>query len=172
MARKVNTRTPNTRKSKPKSGAKASSKNIYITIAIVVVLVGSIGLYFFLGRGSSGASGGGSEVTTPSGLRYVDEVVGTGPSPTKGHQVTVNYVGTLENGTKFDSSYDRNQPFSFAIGTGGVINGWDEGVMTMKVGGKRKLIIPPNLGYGSRGMPPKIPGNSTLVFEVELLSVQ
>jgi len=111
-------------------------------------------------------------VTTPSGLKYIDEVVGTGPSPQKGQQVTVHYVGTLEDGKKFDSSRDRNQPFTFTIGVGQVIKGWDEGVMSMKVGGKRKLIIPPDLGYGSRGAPPAIPPNATLTFEVELLSVK
>lgn len=125
---------------------------------------------FILFNGCS--SNGDNEVTTPSGLKYIDEVVGTGPSPQKGQQVTVHYVGTLEDGKKFDSSRDRNQPFTFTIGVGQVIKGWDEGVMSMKVGGKRKLIIPPDLGYGSRGAPPAIPPNATLTFEVELLSVK
>jgi len=125
---------------------------------------------FMLYNGCS--SNGDNEVTTPSGLKYIDEVVGTGPSPQKGQQVTVHYVGTLEDGKKFDSSRDRNQPFTFTIGVGQVIKGWDEGVMSMKVGGKRKLIIPPDLGYGSRGAPPAIPPNATLTFEVELLSVK
>jgi FKBP-type peptidyl-prolyl cis-trans isomerase len=118
------------------------------------------------------SNGDKNEVTTPSGLKYIDEVVGTGPSPQKGEQVTVHYVGTLEDGKKFDSSRDRNQPLVFTIGVGQVIKGWDEGVMSMKVGGKRKLIIPPDLGYGSRGAPPAIPPNSTLIFEVELLGVK
>ena len=111
-------------------------------------------------------------MTTPSGLQYVDEIVGTGPSPEKGQQVTVHYTGTLEDGKKFDSSRDRNQPLPFTIGIGQVIKGWDEGIMSMKVGGKRKLIIPPDLGYGQRGAPPAIPPGVTLVFEVELLSVK
>ena len=109
--------------------------------------------------------------TTPSGLKYEDKVVGTGASPMTGQRVSVHYTGTLTNGTKFDSSVDRGQPFTFIIGTGGVIKGWDEGVATMKVGGKRLLEIPPALGYGARANGP-IPANSTLLFEVELLSVQ
>ena len=110
-------------------------------------------------------------VTTPSGLQYEDIVEGAGPSPTAGKTVSVHYVGTLTDGTKFDSSRDRGQPFQFPIGAGRVIKGWDEGVMTMKVGGKRKLTIPPDLGYGTRGIGP-IPPNATLVFEVELLGVE
>jgi peptidylprolyl isomerase len=113
----------------------------------------------------------GKLVTTESGLQYEDIVVGTGVSPTPGQNVSVHYTGTLENGTKFDSSVDRGQPFQFRIGTGRVIKGWDEGVMSMRVGGKRKLIIPPALAYGSRSMGP-IPPNSTLIFEVELLGVE
>jgi len=110
--------------------------------------------------------------TTPSGLQYVDLREGTGASPQAGQRVTVHYTGWLTDGSKFDSSVDRGQPFPFVIGRGEVIPGWDEGVMSMKVGGKRKLIIPPGLGYGERGFPGAIPPNSTLVFEVELLGVQ
>ena len=108
--------------------------------------------------------------TLPDGLRYEDEVVGTGLSPTQGQTVTVHYTGWLQNGTKFDSSRDRGQPFSFQLGTGQVIKGWDEGVATMKVGGKRKLTIPPDLAYGSRGAGGVIPPGATLTFDVELLS--
>jgi peptidylprolyl isomerase len=108
---------------------------------------------------------------TASGLKYEDEVVGTGASPKTGQRVTVNYTGTLVNGTKFDSSLDHGTPFTFVIGTGSVIKGWDEGVATMKVGGKRLLYVPAALGYGSRANGP-IPANSDLIFEVELLSVQ
>jgi peptidylprolyl isomerase len=112
------------------------------------------------------------EVTTPTGLKYVDLVVGTGANPKPGDRVTVHYIGTLESGEKFDSSYDHGRPLTIQIGMGKVIKGWDEGVMTMRVGGKRKLIIPPQLGNGTDGRPPVIPGNSTLIFEVELLSIQ
>lgn len=105
-------------------------------------------------------------------LKIEDEVVGMGDIALAGKTVTVNYVGTLTDGTKFDSSYDRNQSFTFHLGAGEVIKGWDEGVAGMKVGGKRKLTIPSDLGYGPAGAPPTIPGNATLVFEVELLKVE
>ena len=110
-------------------------------------------------------------VTTPSGLKYIDLQEGTGATPQPGQTVVVHYTGTLENGTKFDSSLDRNQPFKFKIGVGQVIKGWDEGVGTMKVGGRRRLIIPAELGYGARGAGGVIPPNATLIFEVELLKI-
>lgn len=109
---------------------------------------------------------------TASGLGYIDLKVGTGKTPKTGQKVTVHYTGWLTDNTKFDSSVDRGTPFSFVIGQGQVIKGWDEGVLTMKVGGKRKLIIPPELGYGSRGAGSKIPPGAYLIFEVELLSVE
>ncbi|HET7153458.1 MAG TPA: FKBP-type peptidyl-prolyl cis-trans isomerase [Candidatus Kapabacteria bacterium] len=112
-------------------------------------------------------------VTTKSGLQYIDEVVGKGAEPKTGQTVTVNYTGWLKNGKKFDSSLDRHDPFHFTLGAGQVIKGWDEGVATMKVGGKRKLIIPPDLGYGSRDVGNGlIPANSELIFEVELLDAK
>ena len=111
-------------------------------------------------------------VTTPSGLKYVELKEGTGATPQAGQTVEVHYVGTLEDGTKFDSSRDRGQPFSFKIGVGQVIKGWDEGLSTMKVGGRRQLIIPAELGYGSRGAGGVIPPNATLLFDVELLGVK
>jgi len=114
----------------------------------------------------------GQKMTTPSGLEYEDETIGKGPKPTKGQHVTVHYVGTLTNGTKFDSSRDRDEPFTFAIGEGEVIAGWDEGVMSMHVGGRRKLTIPPQLGYGAHGAGGVIPPNATLIFDVELLDVK
>lgn len=107
-------------------------------------------------------------VTTASGLKYLDMVEGSGEAPQAGQTVTVHYTGTLENGSKFDSSRDRGTPFKFKLGGGQVIKGWDEGIASMKVGGRRQLVIPPELGYGSRGIGP-IPPNSTLIFDVELL---
>jgi peptidylprolyl isomerase len=138
-------------------------------VIIGVLVLGALALLF--SRGSLGGRGGG-EVTTQTGLKYSDVKEGDGPSPKQGQTVVVHYTGMLENGTKFDSSLDTGKPAEFKIGVGAVIKGWDEGLMSMKVGGKRKLIIPASLGYGPQGRPPKIPGNSTLVFDVELLGVK
>lgn len=110
--------------------------------------------------------------TTPSGLQYIDEFIGDGDSPMEGEMVTVHYTGKLTNGKVFDSSVKRGDPFSFVIGVGQVIKGWDEGLLDMKPGGKRTLIIPPDLGYGSRGAGGVIPPDATLIFEVELLSIR
>ncbi len=120
---------------------------------------------------TAAAAPAGGEVTLPGGTKYVDEVVGTGPEATAGSTVAVHYTGTLTDGTKFDSSRDRNEPFEFQLGGGQVIKGWDEGVAGMKVGGKRKLTIPAEQGYGARAMGP-IPPNSTLLFDVELVAVK
>ena len=109
--------------------------------------------------------------TTPSGLTYQEVAEGSGAEAKKGDQVSVHYTGWLVEGTKFDSSKDRGDPFEFRLGAGQVIKGWDEGVAGMKVGGTRKLTIPPSLGYGARGAGGVIPANATLVFEVELLGV-
>ena len=110
--------------------------------------------------------------STPSGLRYQDVKQGDGAEATADRTVSVHYTGWLPNGEKFDSSRDRNQPFGFTLGAGQVIAGWDEGVAGMKVGGRRKLVIPADLGYGTAGAPPAIPPGATLVFDVELLDVR
>ena len=139
-----------------------------VAAVIIVALLAGAAAYLFV---PSLPGRGGAEVTTPSGLKYTDLVVGTGPSPRTGQTAVVHYTGRLTDGTKFDSSVDKGQPYSFALGTGTVIKGWDEGVATMKVGGKRHLVVPPALGYGP--MPrPKIPANSILEFDVELLDVK
>ena len=113
----------------------------------------------------------GKPKTTASGLQYWDITVGTGATAATGKTVKVHYTGWLTNGKKFDSSIDRGEPFAFSLGAGQVIKGWDEGVAGMKVGGKRQLKIPPELGYGARGAGNAIPPNSTLIFDVELLDV-
>lgn len=123
-------------------------------------------------RGDSPPASPGEVVTTKSGLSYIDVEVGKGRTAKKGDTVVVHYTGRLTNGKKFDSSVDRNEPFVFPLGAGRVIKGWDEGVVGMKEGGKRKLIIPPQLGYGERGAGTSIPPNAELHFDVELLKVQ
>jgi len=116
-----------------------------------------------------------NNITTPAtrtGLIYIEDTKGTGPMAQAGHTVKVHYTGRLLDGTKFDSSHDRNQPFEFEVGKGKVIKGWDEGIPKMSVGGKARLIIPSKIAYGERGAPPSISPYSTLVFEVELLEVK
>ena len=127
-------------------------------------------LAFFLPVALAACGGGDEAPTGPSNLVAVDLVVGTGSAVASGDTVTVHYVGTLTNGTKFDSSYDCGQPYTFRVGAGQVIAGWDQGLVGMRVGGKRRLTIPPSLGYGNRANGP-IPANSTLVFEIDLLSI-
>lgn len=123
--------------------------------------------------GSSAAvtSGGGNEVTLPNGLRYQDLKVGDGALAETGKTISVHYTGTLPNGTQFDSSVGGS-PYTLKLGAGTVIKGWDEGIKGMRVGGKRKLTIPPDMAYGATGYPPVIPPNSTLLFDVELMEVR
>ena len=134
-------------------------------ISAALVLLGAVS------PAISDAASGSGQTTTASGLKYEDVKVGSGDTAEAGKTVSVHYTGWLTNGTKFDSSKDRGQPFDFPLGGGRVIKGWDEGVNGMKVGGVRKLTIPPELGYGARGAGGVIPPNATLVFEVELLKV-
>jgi peptidylprolyl isomerase len=134
------------------------------------LLLGSDGSKSTVASGPTPVADGDYE-TTGSGLQYHDLKPGTGATPTKGQKVTVHYTGWLTNGKQFDSSKKKDRPFTFEIGRRKVIRGWDEGVMSMKVGGLRQLRIPSNLGYGSVGSPPVIPKNATLVFEVELLDI-
>ena len=143
------------------------------SLVVAAVLTAMCSVSAMAGQEPAGAKGkaaAAKTVTTASGLKYTDVKVGSGASPVKGKKVKVHYTGTLENGKQFDSSVGK-QPFSFVIGVGQVIPGWDEGVMGMKVGGKRKLIIPSKLGYGAAGAGGVIPPNATLLFDVELLDV-
>jgi peptidylprolyl isomerase len=141
-------------------------------LILMAALLGACAPGASSGAAAPVAAKGGAMQTTPSGLQYEDLVVGNGATPQAGQTAQVHYTGWLDNGTKFDSSVDRGQPFEFRLGQGQVIKGWDEGVATMKVGGKRRLVIPPELGYGSRGAGGVIPPNARLTFEVELLGVR
>ena len=142
-------------------------------LALVAILTGGCA---GIDPGTATAQEVGKTVTTPSGLQIIDTQIGTGATPRTGQTCVMHYTGLLyqggAKGQKFDSSVDRGRPFEFPIGLQRVIPGWDEGVATMKVGGKRTLIIPPELGYGARGAGGVIPPNATLIFEVELLDVK
>ncbi len=160
---------------------------LYVVLIVIVILVG---YYLFsspsyssinanqansrsaVNQSNNSVSTSSNNTNTSGQLQITDEVIGTGAVAQKGDLVTVNYIGTFLDGKKFDSSYDRHQPFQFTLGAGDVIQGWDEGVIGMRVGGKRKLVIPPSLAYGSAGAGGVIPPNATLVFEIDLLKVQ
>jgi len=152
---------------------RTSSRSRAFSFALAIITVIAGGMF---ASASVQAQTAGKPMTTPSGLQIIDSKVGTGASPKTGQTCVMHYTGWLyENGAKgkkFDSSVDRGQPFEFPIGTHRVIPGWDEGVATMKVGGKRTLIIPPQLGYGERGAGGVIPPNATLIFDVELLGIK
>lgn len=143
-------------------------------LRLPVFIIGSwiLLLIIFVLNPLSGKAAEEAMVTTPSGLQYVDLAIGSGREAHAGETAIVHYTGTLTDGKKFDSSKDRNSPFSFRLGAGRVIKGWDEGVEGMKIGGIRKLVIPPQLGYGSRGAGAAVPPNATLIFEVELLDLR
>lgn len=143
-------------------------------LRLPVFIIGSwiILLIIFVLNPLSGKAAEEAMMTTPSGLQYVDLAIGSGHEAHAGETAIVHYTGTLTDGKKFDSSKDRNSPFSFRLGAGQVIKGWDEGVEGMKIGGIRKLVIPPQLGYGSRGAGAAVPPNATLIFEVELLDLR
>ncbi len=146
------------------------------TVAAAAVTTALAGAFALIAPTAAMAQAAGATVTTPSGLKITDTRVGTGATPKAGQICVMHYTGWLyeggAKGKKFDSSVDRGQPFEFPIGRRQVISGWDEGVATMKVGGKRTLIIPPELGYGARGAGGVIPPNATLIFDVELLDVK
>jgi hypothetical protein len=167
-ARKRNKGLYATNKTRPPAGR---NRQVRI-IAIVVVTVLALGAIFYLVRNRGGGEvAGGPEITTPSGLKYTDLVIGTGAMPQKGQTISVHYTGTLENGVEFDSSRKKGQPMQYKYGVQQMIEGWDEGVSTMRVGGRRKLVIPARLGYGQAGRP-GIPPNATLLFDLELLDAK
>jgi len=152
------------------------NKNLLIAL-VAGLVVFAIALYFIFGLNDKPSEEAKVDTATtadatPKNLKIEDLKVGTGEAVKSGDNIVINYLGTLTNGTKFDSSYDRGTPFETQIGVGQVIKGWDLGVIGMKVGGKRKLTIPPELGYGEQGSGDKIPPNSTLIFEVELMGIK
>lgn len=160
--------------------ARVRNQRIAILVIALVILAGAAVLVFMTSQNkqaennltAAGLPDTSNLTTTASGLQYKDVTVGSGTEAKEGDTVSVHYTGWLTDGTKFDSSVDRGQPFSFPLGAGSVIPGWDEGVAGMKEGGKRILVIPSNLGYGTSGAPGVIPPNATLIFEVELLDVE
>lgn len=147
---------------------KELSKNEWIAVTVGIF---AIGFFFVFGQAVMSIINPNASKQMNQQLQIQDEVVGTGDVAQPGDMLTVHYTGKLPDGTVFDSSYNRNEPFRFKLGAGMVIKGWDEGMVGMKVGGKRILIVPPDYGYGADGVPGVIPGNSTLIFEVELIKI-
>jgi peptidylprolyl isomerase len=181
--RKVKGRSHSAKKSAPKSGSNKTVRIIVLVILAALIVAAVLYLLNSSSKPSSTASNAPTALptslpefdnatTTDSGLKYIDEVVGTGETPKTNQDVTVHYTGTLTNGVKFDSSRDRGEPYTFKLGVVPMIKGWDEAIRSMKVGGRRKLLVPPALGYGARGNGPSIPPNATLVFDIELLGVK
>lgn len=146
-----------------------NQQRLIVTVSILVIIGAFAALIYYNTAKKNQAEG--ELITTASGLQYQDLTVGTGQEAKSGDTVTVHYVGTLEDGTKFDSSRDRGTPYQVTIGAGGVIAGWEEGLQGMRVGGTRKLIVPPELAYGDQAVGEVIPANATLVFEIELISI-
>lgn len=142
--------------------------NVKVLVIVAIVAVAAATIVYVVANRRSQA---GNEITTASGMKYADLKVGDGATPRLGQRVQVHYTGWLENGREFDSSHRRGQPADFQLGPG-LIPGWNEALQTMKVGGKRRIILPPALAYGPAGKPPDIPPNSTLTFEIELLGVR
>ena len=143
--------------------------NVKILVIVLIVAVAASAVAYVVVRKSQ--AGSGTEITTESGLKYVDLKVGDGPSPVMGQRVQVHYIGRLENGREFENSYKLGPPAQFNLGPQ-LIKGWNETLQTMKVGGKRRITLPPDLAYGATGSPPKIPPNATLTFEIELLGIR
>ncbi|MBI4080521.1 MAG: FKBP-type peptidyl-prolyl cis-trans isomerase [Candidatus Levybacteria bacterium] len=144
---------------------------MFLRIALIVIAAVTV-IGIAIGFITTALTPKSSNITTASGLKIEDITVGKGVAVQSGDFVVIHYIGKLENGNKFDSSYDKGQPFETQIGTGQVIKGWDEGVVGMRIGGKRRLIIPPSLGYGTQGVGGVIPPNATLFFEVELIDIK
>ncbi len=156
--------------------AQQRNRRLLLIAALVVVVI--VVALIILNRNKQpatnapGLTPGANSTTTASGMQIEDLTVGSGAQAKVGDQVVVNYTGWLPDGTKFDSSVDRNKPFEFSLGSGEVISGWDEGVAGMQVGGKRRLTVPPDLAYGQAGYAGVIPPNATLIFEVELMEIK
>ena len=151
-----------------------SNRNVKIgAIIVIAVMVLAVVGYLIALRKKTDITDIAGAITTASGLQYIDEKVGDGPSPQPGQTISVNYIGaTKSDGREFENSYKRGAPIDFKLGLGEVIPGWEEGLASMKLGGKRKLIIPSQLAYGRQGRPPSIPPNADLVFDVELMAIK